>query len=250
MANFSAKLVANFRRSLEGDFQASFAGEYRQIHFPPKLHRKFHHQTWCVPYPDLPFLAFLEFLVFFLSKEFLAFFSVFPFFPRDFRGSLGIKNPLSFGWFSLPFSKIGCCQRTTARKTPALSTWKCSCQKLANRCPTLGQLLASRILYALLVGDKQYEIAKARFCTQSCSKVDQLLVNSSPTPHPMGSCRGLPCSSPLATPNKKQGKEDQGSHQIWRKGKRLHRFRFPILVGFLCHPLTSFSCSCCKSGKN
>ena len=45
LAKFSAKLVANFRRSLEGDFRASFAGENRQKHFPPKLHRKFHHQT-------------------------------------------------------------------------------------------------------------------------------------------------------------------------------------------------------------
>ena len=43
LAKFSAKLVANFRRSLEGDFRASFAGENRQEHFPPKLHRKFHH---------------------------------------------------------------------------------------------------------------------------------------------------------------------------------------------------------------
>ena len=41
--------------------------------------------------PDLPFLAFLEFLAFFLSQEFLAFFSVFPFFPRDFGGSPRIK---------------------------------------------------------------------------------------------------------------------------------------------------------------
>ena len=53
------------------------------------------------------------------------------------------------------------------------------------------RLLASRILYALLMGEKQYEIAQARFCTQSCSKLGHLLVNSSPTPHPMGSCRGL-----------------------------------------------------------
>ena len=45
LAKFSAKLVANFRRSLEEDFRASFAGENRQKHFPPKLHRKFHHQT-------------------------------------------------------------------------------------------------------------------------------------------------------------------------------------------------------------
>ena len=45
LAKFSAKLLANFRRSLEGDFRASFAGENRQKHFPPELHRKFHHQT-------------------------------------------------------------------------------------------------------------------------------------------------------------------------------------------------------------
>ena len=32
------------RRSLEGDFRASCAGENRQKHFPPKPHRKFHHQ--------------------------------------------------------------------------------------------------------------------------------------------------------------------------------------------------------------
>ena len=37
--------MANFRRSLEGDFGASFAGANRQRHFPPKLHREFHHQT-------------------------------------------------------------------------------------------------------------------------------------------------------------------------------------------------------------
>ena len=37
--------------------------------------------------PDLPFLAFLDFLAFFVARNFLAFLSVFPFFPRDFRGS-------------------------------------------------------------------------------------------------------------------------------------------------------------------
>ena len=98
--------------------------------------------------------------------------------------------------------RIGCCQRTTARKAAAISTRKCSCQMLANPCPTLGQLLASRILYALLVGRKQSEIARARFCTQSCSQVGQLLVNSSPTSHPVGSFRGLPCNSPVATPDR------------------------------------------------
>ena len=45
--------------------------------------------------------------------------------------------------------------------------------------PILFQLLASRILYALLVAEKQYEIARASFFTQSCSKVGQLLVSSS-----------------------------------------------------------------------
>ena len=38
---------------------------------------------------------------------------------------------------------------------------------------------------------------RARFCTQSCSKAGQRLVNPSPTPHPMGGCKGLPCNSPL-----------------------------------------------------
>ena len=55
--------------------------------------------------PDVPFLAPLEFLAFFFSKEFLAFFSVFPFFPRDFRGRQRIKKSLLFWWFSLPFPK-------------------------------------------------------------------------------------------------------------------------------------------------
>ena len=59
----------------------------------------------CRPCPDLPFLAFLDFLAFFVARNFLAFLSVFPFFPRDFRGSAWRKNPCFFGWFSLLFSK-------------------------------------------------------------------------------------------------------------------------------------------------
>ena len=52
--------------------------------------------------PDLPFpLAFLEFLAFFLSKDFLAFFSVFPFFPQG--GLLRIRNPCFFGGFPCRF---------------------------------------------------------------------------------------------------------------------------------------------------
>ena len=58
-----------------------------------------------VPCPVLPFLVFLEFLVFFPCEEFLVFSSVFPFFSRDFRGSVGIKNPCFFGGFPCLFPK-------------------------------------------------------------------------------------------------------------------------------------------------
>ena len=55
--------------------------------------------------PVLPFLVFLEFLVFWPCKEFLVFLSVFPFFSRDFRGSVGIKIPCFFGGFPCHFPK-------------------------------------------------------------------------------------------------------------------------------------------------
>ena len=85
------------------------------------------------------------------------------------------------------------------KKVPCKFNTEIFVSQVGNPCPTLGQLLGSQILYSLLVGGTQHEIGRARFSTQSCSKVGQLLVNSSPTPHPMGSCRGLPCNSPLAT---------------------------------------------------
>ena len=50
-------------------------------------------------------LSFLDFLAFFLSKEFLAFLRVFPFFPKDFRGKVTIKNPCFFGGFPCRFPK-------------------------------------------------------------------------------------------------------------------------------------------------
>ena len=50
--------------------------------------------------------------------------------------------------------------------------------KVRNPCPTLAQLLASRILCALWVGGKQQKAARARFCTQSCSTLGQFLTNS------------------------------------------------------------------------
>ena len=38
------------------------------------------------------FLAFLDFLAFFVARNFLAFLIVFPFFPKDSRGSAQRKN--------------------------------------------------------------------------------------------------------------------------------------------------------------
>ena len=131
-----------------------------------------------------PFALLRSFALFCARLRSFAEFACYCVWPRLERLRLGtseFESVLSFG----------CCQRTTARKTPAISTRKRSCQKFGNPCPTLGPLsLASRILYALVVVEKQHNIAMARFYTQSCSKVGQLLVNSSPTPHPMGSCIG------------------------------------------------------------
>ena len=83
-------------------------------------------------------------------------------------GSLSPKTAASI------YTLFGCCQRTTARKTPAISTRKCSCQELANPCPTLGQLLASRILYALWVGSHSTKSAGQDFV----HRIAQKLVNS------------------------------------------------------------------------
>ena len=59
----------------------------------------------CGFYPVLPFLVFWEFLVFSPCEEFLVFLSVFPFFSKDFRGSVGIKNPCFFRGFPCLFPK-------------------------------------------------------------------------------------------------------------------------------------------------
>ena len=47
----------------------------------------------------------MEFLVFSPCEEFLVFLSVFPFFSRDFSGSVGIKNPCFLGGFPGHFPK-------------------------------------------------------------------------------------------------------------------------------------------------
>ena len=56
--------------------------------------------------PVLPFLGLLELLVFSPCEDFLVFLTVFPFFSRHFRGSVGIKNPcFFFGGFPCLFLK-------------------------------------------------------------------------------------------------------------------------------------------------
>ena len=74
---------------------------------------------------------------------------------------------------------------------PMSNSWSTSCQP---------------DLHALLVGEKQQEIARARFCIQSCSKVGQLLVKVGQL---LVNRRGLPCSSSLATSEKKRRKNTE-----------------------------------------
>ena len=104
---------------------------------------------------------------------------------------------------------IGCSQRTTARKTPAISTRKCSRQRLATHVQLLGlgQHLASRILYLLVVGEKaRHRQGKILYeeLLKSWSTLGHFLTNS-----PFhGKLQGLPCSSPPATPNLKRAARD------------------------------------------
>ena len=71
-------------------------------------------------------------------------------------------------------------QRIFARKTPVISTWKCSCEELA----TLRFYHAGSCSPALWAGQKQHKINMARFCMQSCSIVGQLLANTYQLPFP------------------------------------------------------------------
>ena len=89
---------------------------------------------------------------------------------------------------------LGVASGRLQERPPAISTRKCSCQKLATHVQESWST-SSQLDFVLALGRKQHEIARARFCTQSCSKDGQHLVNSSPTSHPMGSCKGLPCNS-------------------------------------------------------
>ena len=74
-----------------------------------------------------------------------------------------------------------------------ISTRKCSCQNLApmsNSWSTSGRLDFVRAL-GRNNKKKQHEIARARSCTQSCSKVGQLLANSRQLPPSHGKLPGF-----------------------------------------------------------
>ena len=77
-------------------------------------------------YPDLLFLASFNFLAFSLFKEFLVFWGVLPFFPKDFRGSARIKNPCSFGDLSATKRGLRDGGRTSEEKGPfSCVVWIC-----------------------------------------------------------------------------------------------------------------------------
>ena len=104
-----------------------------------------------------------------------------------------MKASAEFFWVLLDYCK----------KNPCNFNTEMLMSEVGNPCPTLGSWSTSGQpdFVRALGRRKQHEIAGARFCTQSCSKVGQLLINSAPAFLAIGSCRGLPCSSPLATPN-------------------------------------------------
>ena len=103
----------------------------REIVYVPDVYVPFPAPTL----PVLPFLVFFgEFLVFFPCEEFLVFSSVFPFFSRDFRGSVGIKNPCFFGGLPCLYPK-----KKKARK----GRTGCLLVRVPNRRASALQLLGS-----------------------------------------------------------------------------------------------------------
>ena len=79
-------------------------------------------------------------------------------------------------WYEGHHVIFGCCQRTSARKTPAISIWKSSCKKLATHVQILVNLYQAGFC-TLSWLEKHHKIRRARFSTQSCSRVGQLLLN-------------------------------------------------------------------------
>ena len=72
------------------------------------------------------------------------------------------------------------------KKDPCNFNTEMFVSKVGNPCPTLGQVLASRILHTLLIADSMKLPGQ-----DLVHRVAQLLVNSSPIPLPMGSCKGF-----------------------------------------------------------
>ena len=64
------------------------------------------------------------------------------------------------------------------KKDPCNFNTEMFMSKVGNPCPTLGQLLAGRILYAILVGEEQHEMGRQDFV----HRVAQKLANSWSTP--------------------------------------------------------------------
>ena len=100
--------------------------------------------------------------------------------------------------------RFGCCQRTTARKAPAISTRKYSCQKLATHGSNSWSTFCEPDLVCVLGRSKTARNRQGSILSIKLLKSWSTL--ASPTPPPMRSCRALPCNSPLATPERYPGR--------------------------------------------
>ena len=89
--------------------------------------QNFHNTLLSADGKTLSFLSlfFWNSLVFSACEEFLVFTSVLPFFSRDFRGSVGIKNPCFFGGFPCLSPK----KKNKERKDREGASGKGPCQK-------------------------------------------------------------------------------------------------------------------------
>ena len=86
-------------------FQYSLAERTVPISVSGKRFRRFRFRVRFLALSLIPFLVFLEFLVFFPLRGIPCFLSDFLFSSRDFRGSVGIKNPCSVSGFPCIFPK-------------------------------------------------------------------------------------------------------------------------------------------------
>ena len=96
-----------------------------------------------------------------------------------------------FGWLPCAGSKIRVLPEDYCKKDPCNFSTEVFVSWVGNPCQTIYWSASSEpdFVLSFSVGEKQHEIARARLCTQSCLKVGQLLVTSSPTPHPIVLCQ-------------------------------------------------------------